>query len=398
MSELLLHDRIRRNAEDLSDALDSMMQSFFSPDETKILRSFSSPEVAELLGVSQGYLRKAHFENRIPNVPTGPGNKRVYTAEQIWEIRQALAAGSKRPQQLLPGRREGDRLQVWSFCNFKGGSAKTTTAIHVAQRLALRGYRVLALDADPQASLTTFFGFRPEVDFPESGTIYDAIRYTDPETRSGPVPLSDVIRKTYFHNLDLAPGGLLLAEFEHETPQALSRMEQPVFFERISHALGEIEANYDVVIVDCPPQLGYVTLSALCASTSMIMTIIPDRIDIASAAQFLKMASSLLEVLAKSGGVTQYDNLCFLLSRFDTSIATQKDLALYLRTLFGDQVMQSEFLKSSAVSDAGIAQKTIYEVAGRDMNRRTHGRLLESVNSVCTEIEGMIQKAWGREA
>lgn len=99
----------------------------------------------------------------------------------------------------LPGRREGDGLQVISIVNFKGGSGKTTTAIHLAQRYALRGYRVLAVDMDPQASLTTMFGYRPEIEFAESGTVYDALRYADP------VPLSQVIRKTYFHKLIRRP-------------------------------------------------------------------------------------------------------------------------------------------------------------------------------------------------
>ncbi|WP_258286615.1 AAA family ATPase, partial [Escherichia ruysiae] len=106
----------------------------------------------------------------------------------------------------LPGRRDGDRLQIVSVVNFKGGSSKTTATIHLAQRFALRGYRVLALDFDPQASLTTFFGIRPELEFAESGTAYDALRYENK------VPLSSVIQKTYFHNLDMVPAGLLLSE------------------------------------------------------------------------------------------------------------------------------------------------------------------------------------------
>ncbi|MFP3490536.1 AAA family ATPase, partial [Staphylococcus sp. SIMBA_130] len=81
------------------------------------------------------------------------------------------------------------------FLNFKGGSGKTTSSIHTAQRLALKGYRILAVDIDPQASLTSLFGYRPEYDFLESGTIYDAIRYVDP------VPLSQVIQQTYFSGI-----------------------------------------------------------------------------------------------------------------------------------------------------------------------------------------------------
>ena len=149
-------------------------------------------------------------------------------------------------------------------------------------------------------------GFRPEVDFygEDSRTLYDAIRYKEGDGSGGPVPLIETRRKPYFFDLDLVPGGLMLSEFEHETPQAASRMEQPILFQRLARALEEIESEYDLAVIDCPPQLGYVTLSALCASTSIVITMIPDRIDNASAAQLLRMASSLLEVTSESGGIT----------------------------------------------------------------------------------------------
>lgn len=391
-----LHDTLTRNADDLTFALTEMSKSFFAPEDTKTLRDFSSTEVTELLGVSESYLRKARHEGRIPEMPPGPGNRRRYTARQIWELRQLLAKGSKNPHHMLPGRKAGDKLQVWSTVNFKGGSAKTTTTITLAQRLALRGYRVLCVDADPQASLTTFFGYQPEIDFFEGGTLYDAIRYRNAETGEGPKRLSEIVRKSYFHNLDIVPGGIMLSEFEHETPTALSRVEQPVFFQRIASALDDVEADYDIVLIDCPPQLGYVTLSAICASTSLLMTVIPDRIDIASAAQFLRMAAGLVEVLSDSGGITDYDNFLFLLTRFDTAISAQQDLAEYMRALFKDQVLETPFLKSSAISDAGLGQRTVFEAEVTHGTRRTYDRAIQSAIGVCDDVERRIQAAWGR--
>ncbi|MHA6345442.1 plasmid partitioning protein RepA [Roseivivax sp. CAU 1761] len=393
----ILHEKIRENARDLSGALERMSQVFFAPADTKTLRSFSTREVTELLGVSAGYLRKAHAEGRLPDIPLAANGQRMYTAEQILEVRRILARDARSDlHKYLPGRKEGDHLQVWSFVNFKGGSAKSTTAIHTAQRLALKGYRVLCIDCDPQASLTTFFGYAPEVDFATGGTIYDAIRYKDPETKEPPAPLRDIVRRTYFPGLDLAPGGLMLSEFEHETPRALQAMEKPLFYERMAAALADVEAEYDVVVIDCPPQLGYVTLSALSASTSMVMTVIPDRIDIASAAQFLTMSSNLLEVLADSGGVRQMDNMRFLITRYDTAVASQVELAAYLRDIFGDQVMKHPFLKSSEVAAAGVSQRSVWEVSPAETNRRTLARILDSVIAVTDEIHEMIQKSWGR--
>ena len=104
--------------------------------------------------------------------------------------------------------------------NFKGGSGKTTTAAHLAQYLAFRGYRVLAIDLDPQASLSTLFGHQPELDVGENETLYGAIRY-GAERRAMP----EIVQATYIPTLHLVPGQLELMEFEHETPKALMSRE-----------------------------------------------------------------------------------------------------------------------------------------------------------------------------
>ncbi|MGY9046516.1 chromosome partitioning protein ParA [Puniceibacterium antarcticum] len=391
----VLHDKLRKDAERLSEALEHMSKLFLAPKEEKTLRSFATPEVAELLRVSDGYLRKAHFDGRIPEVEQGANNKRLYTAENIIEIRHILAQNAKDPLQFLPGRRPGDKLQIWSTVNFKGGSSKTTTTISLGMRLAMRGYRVLLLDSDPQASLTTFFGYQPEIDFRKGGTLYDAIRYNDGD--SVRIPIVDVLKKTYFPNLDIVPGGIMLSEFETETPMALSRGEQPVFFNRIRDSLRQVEDDYDIVLIDCPPQLGYLTMSAVCASTSLLMTIIPERVDLASASQFLTMASGVLEVLHTNGGIGAYDNFAYLLTRFDTAISTQQDLSEWMRELLGDSVIKTPFVKSSAVSEAGLSQKTIFEVdLSAVKNRKTYERALESVIGFSNDIEIMIQNSWGR--
>jgi chromosome partitioning protein len=392
----VLHDKLKEDASLLSEALERMSRLFLAPKEEKTLRSFTSAEVAELLRVSDGYLRKAHFDGKIPEVEQGVGGKRQYSAGSIIEIRHIMAQTAKDPFQFLPGRREGDKLQIWSTVNFKGGSSKTTTTVTLAMRLALRGYRVLVVDADPQASLTTFFGYQPEIDFRKGGTLYDAIRYNDSETTRASI--TSVLRSTYFPQLDLVPSGILLSEFETETPTALSRGEQPVFFNRIRDALRPVEDNYDIVLIDCPPQLGYLTMSAVCASTSLLMTITPERVDLASASQFLMMASGVMEVLHTNGATGAFDNFAYLLTRFDTSISTQQDLAEWIRELLGSSVIPTPFVKSSAVSEAGVSQRTIFEVDLSSLkNRKTYERALESANGFTNDIEKLIQAAWGRE-
>ena len=127
------------------------------------------------------------------------------------------------------------------------------------------------------------------------------------------------------------------------------------------------------------------------------MTVIPERVDLASASQFLNMASGVLEVIHGNGGVANYDNFAYLLTRYDTGISTQVDLADWIRQLLGDSVIPTPFVKSSAISEAGLSQKTIFEVdlAG-GKNRKTYKRALESVIGFSNDVEKMIQAAWGR--
>ena len=385
-----INTRIRRNAETLSEALESHMLKVFAPDARKELRRFSAGEAAELLGISTSFLRKLHFDDKIVEVQTSPGGRRHYSADDLLNIRKTLEATAKSRGAYQRGRREGDKLQVLSFLNFKGGSGKTTSAIHVAQRLALKGYRVLCVDIDPQASLTTLFGYRPEYDFLNSGTIYDAIQYDDP------VPLADVIQETYFTGIDLAPGGLMLQEFEHETPQALLNNTQPAFFARLATSLQDVEQDYDVVIFDCPPQLGYLTMSALCASTGVLITVVPNMLDVASMSQFLQMSADLLDVVSNAGASMEFDFLRFLINRYEPNDGPQQQVLSFLRQLFDEEVMVAPMLKSTAISDAGLTHQTIYEVDRSQFHRTTYDRAVDSLNLVNDEIETMIQKAWGR--
>lgn len=381
---------IQQNADRLAVALENHMRTSFMPDARKELRPFTSAEVAEFLGMDPARLRKLHFDGKIPEVEMDGRGRRLYSGANIVEIRRVLEAQSRKHGQFLPGRREGDRLQVIAVANYKGGSSKTTTAIHLAQRLALRGYRVLAIDIDPQGSLTTMFGYTPETEFQSGGNIYDAIRYDDP------VPMREVIRKTYFPNLDLAASGLVLAEFEHETPRALNERREPMFFKRLGLAIDQVEADYDVVVIDCPPQLGFLTMSALIAATTVLITVIPSMLDIASMNQFLQMTAGLLNVVSNYGASLEYDHLKFLITRFEPSDGPQAQMAGFLRALFTDQVMTHTFLKSTAVSDAGLTQQTLYEVDRGEFNRNTYDRAVESINSVVGEMEELIQAAWGR--
>ena len=388
-----IHELVGQHARELSSKLQAHRLQLFPPEARKTLRSFSSTEAAKLIGINDGYLRRLSLEGKGPEPQVGPGGRRSYSVEDIQALRLYLDASGKAERRYLPRRGSGDHLQVITVVNFKGGSGKTTTAAHLAQYLALTGYRVLALDLDPQASLSALHGYQPEFDVGENETLYGAIRY-DGARRD----LRDIIRKTYFANLDLVPGNIELMEFEHETPKALMGRDpaDTMFFTRMDAALASVADNYDVVVVDCPPQLGFLTLSALCAATAVLVTVHPQMLDVMSMCQFLIMTSDLLSVVASAGGNMSYDWMRYLVTRYEPGDGPQNQMVSFMRAMFGDHVLNYPMLKSTAISDAGITKQTLYEVTRDQFTRSTYDRAMEALDNVNGEIAQLVRAAWGR--
>jgi chromosome partitioning protein len=313
------------------------------------------------------------------------GGRRSYSARQITEMRAFLA--SIRPREALafqPRRRPGEKLQVIAVANFKGGSAKTTTALYLSQFLALEGYRVLAIDLDPQASLSGMFGYQPEYDVGENETLYGAIRY-DQNRR----PMREVVRETYFEGVSLTPGNLELMEFEHHTPRAMinrSLRGDALFFRRVAAAIHEVEDDFDFAVIDCPPQLGYLTMGALNAATCMLVTIHPQMVDVASMSQFLLMTSDVMGVIEEAGGKLAYD----------PNDVPETQIVALLRSLFGPDVLRATVWKSTAIANAGLTKQSLYELEKGAVGRAAYERAVDSVNAANREILGLLKGAWGR--
>jgi chromosome partitioning protein len=394
MADFAFHETILEQGELISDKLNMLRIEHYPPDATKGLRHFSLAEVAYFLGVTQSNIKKLHLDGKGPSPTTSISGRRTYTAEQMSELRQYLDRyGRADFKQYVPLRRPQEPLQITAVVNFKGGSGKTTTAAHLAQHLALTGHRVLAIDLDPQASLSALHGIQPELD--KNPSLYDAIRYDEANK-----PISEVIRPTNFPGLDIVPANLELQEYEYETPLAASNKSSPdgrMFFTRITDALREVDDRYDVVVIDCPPQLGYLTLTALTASTSVLVTIHPQMLDVMSMSQFLLMLGGILRTISEAGAEVRLKWFRYLVTRYEPTDGPQSQMVGFMNALFPKQMLKNPMLKSTAISDAGITNQSLYEVDRSQFNRVTYDRAMESLNAVNEEITCLVHRAWGRK-
>ncbi|MBV8891945.1 MAG: plasmid partitioning protein RepA [Acidobacteria bacterium] len=389
-------DLITAQAEALSQKLQAHRLKLFPPSAQKPLRQFGIAEAAKFLGISTGYLKNLSLESKGPVPALNGSRRRFYTAEQIGELRVYLEKYGRPNHLYLPHRRGGEHLQIIAVVNFKGGSCKTTTATHLAQHLALRGHRVLAIDLDPQASLSALFGLQPEFDLGPNESLYGAIRY-DQQIR----PLSQIIRRTNFPGLDLVPGAIEVSEFEYDTPTVLAKSdgrETATYYSRLETALADVRDQYDVVIVDCPPQLGYLTLAALCTATAVLITVHPQMLDVMSMCQFLAMMAGTLGTMKRVGADLRLDWMRYLITRFEPGDGPQTQMVAFMRSLFGDYVLKHPMLKSVAISDAGMTKQTLYEIERKQFTTATYDRAMESLDAVNWEIEELIHEAWGRES
>ena len=144
--------------------------------------------------------------------------------------------------------------KVIAFTNQKGGVGKTTSAINIASALGIMGKKILLVDSDPQGNTSSGVGIRKSQ---LSSTTYDVL--------IGRCSASAAIQHTEFKNLDIMPSTMDLAGAEFELADIEKREK------RLKTALSEVSDNYDIIIIDCPPSLGMLTVNALVASDGAII-------------------------------------------------------------------------------------------------------------------------------
>lgn len=380
----------------ISDQLIQHRERLLEPNQKKELRPFAFKEACHYIGVNENSLR--HTLRTNAHLPQGNllrGTRRYFQAEEIHKIRDFLIANGRLESKNITRKQQDERTVSVACVNLKGGSSKTSTCINLAHALSLRGYRVLVVDLDAQASTTQFCGIIPERE-PDMLTLYDAIRYPDASDPEGTqrIDIREIARQTHIPNLHVVPANMHIMEFEHET--AVHDQRSDPFFLRIEEALDPIRESFDVILYDCPPQMSFAVIAALHSCTSLLIPVSASFIDVMSLGTFLGMAGEMMSVLEKRQGERPYDWIKYLITRYNPTDQPQIQVSSYLRSILEDAVMASEFYLSAAVADAANSAETIIEVDPSTFNRQTYQRAWESITRVVTEFEGFIHQSWGR--
>ncbi|WP_152986587.1 AAA family ATPase, partial [Pseudovibrio sp. POLY-S9] len=219
MEQDTLLTQVVSDRDSLAEVIEATALRATDPFSHKVTRTYLPREAAELLGCSPSYVNTLAKELELDISRDSSNRYRSYSLSNLRAIREEaarrVADTPEKRQRYLPHRSADEELAIMAFVNFKGGSAKTTTSVHFAQYAALRGYRVLFLDLDPQGSASTIFGYQPVL-IEENQSINAALRYENPLSIRG------VIQKTYFEGIDICLGGQWMTEWEQDTPRVMT--------------------------------------------------------------------------------------------------------------------------------------------------------------------------------
>ena len=342
--------------------------------------TFPIGKAAELVGRTTAAIREAESDGRLVAPTRGENNRRhAYSLAQLNDMRGTFGT--------RPWRAPSDPVSILAVQNFKGGVGKSTTAVHLAQNLAIRGYRVLLIDCDSQASATTLFGYVPDLDLSEDETLYPYLREGERET------LEYAIKKTHFDGLDLIPANLRLFQSEYELAARMAR-GQGALLNRLAQGVASVSDLYDVIILDPPPALGAISLSVLRAANALVVPVPPTVMDFSSTAAFLAMLDETIQELEAVDLAPQLSFLRFLASKVDDTKSMQKGLLELMRQVFGNAMIRTPLKDSAEIDNATARLMTVYELNGPMTSKQVRDRCLTYLDGVGGEIEIDIRATW----
>ena len=405
--ESLLHNEDAVSLEGIDDlfsqssaALKVGRQQMLKPNAEKQVPHFSYSEIEYVTKIEAELMRKrvSYFEKKGRDVPMGyvrdlNGNivlaseanneknrrKIIFPPQEVKKIIQLL-----HPEWMRP---EGVDGFVIGICNFKGGVSKSTTTLTLAQAMSLRGMRVLIVDLDPQATSTKW---KTVVHIEEHHTCLDLFK-----DRSG--SLKDKVLPTYWPGIDLIPAHDALQKAEFYFTQTLKEggHEQLYFFPR---ELRKLTAEYDLIVIDTPPSLNNLTLSALFASDGLVMPLPPSNPDLESAANFWRMYRDTLQQLDVDPQETIFQFVKVMITKVENNKSSQ-NMIEWMEKSYGPMLAKTKIAKSAAISSAADSFGTVYDVALGGAAKSRHGRdaARNLYDDFAAEIAEKIYLYWARQ-
>jgi chromosome partitioning protein len=375
--------RIQALATRAENMVGQIRQRLLAPESRKVSPMYTTAQVALLCGVDKAHVNYRVTKGDLPSGKLTPtGGKREFTLAEARTWAKAY-----RPEKMRPA---GQRAVCISVANFKGGVSKTTSSMILAQGLSLRGHRVLAIDIDPQGSLTTLHGILPETDVTEDMTI-------SPLCHGDSTDITPAIRSTYWDGIDLVAAAPFLFSAEFALPSMQMRNTGARFWNVLNEGLEPVRDLYDVIVIDTPPSLSYVTINGLWASDGIVVPIPPSGLDFASSAQFWSLLADLggnLDQQDTSGARKAFDFLHVLLSRVDQADAASPAVRQWIQATYGEFVLPVEIPKTTVTSNKAAEFATVYDVQKYDGSAKTYKRAVDAYDRFVDLIEESVVEAW----
>lgn len=254
---------------------------------------------------------------------------------------------------------DGPDATVVCVANQKGGVGKTTTTVSLAAALAQLGAKTLVIDLDPQGNATTGLGLRAEEGDPSTyGVLVEDLG------------LVDAVQHTSVDNLDLLPSSLDLAGAEVELVPAFSREL------RLRRAIDDVRTRYDIVLVDCPPSLGLLTINALVAADQVLVPIQCEYYALEGLGQLMRTIQLVTDNLNRDlvlGGV--------VLTMFDGRTNLSQQVVDEVRGYFGERAYDTVIPRTVRLSEAPSFGQPITVFDPTSRGARAYQRLAGEVAS-----------------